>query len=176
MTSKSELRKQIRNAKRQFTRQQLGELSLSALSRLKADLEFQAASTVVLYYSLPDEVCTHRLIDEIKGKTILLPRVVGEHDMELRMYTGSGDLRMGSFSIMEPTGRLFTDYTAIDLVVVPGMAFDNHGHRLGRGKGYYDRFLAKVPRAHKIGICFGFQKLPTVPTEPTDISMDKVYC
>lgn len=108
------------------------------------------------------------------GKTILLPRVTSETDMELRLYTGPDDLSRGAFGIMEPCGVLFTDYSRIDLAVIPGMAFDRHGHRLGRGRGYYDRFLPLLPRAYKIGICFPFQLVDTVPTDPTDVIMDEV--
>lgn len=110
------------------------------------------------------------------GKTILLPRVTSETDMELRLYTGPDDLSRGAFGIMEPCGALFIDYSRIDLAVVPGMAFDCHGHRLGRGRGYYDRFLPLLPRAYKIGICFPFQLVDTVPTDPMDVIMDEIIC
>lgn len=73
-------------------------------------------------------------------KQILLPVVTGD-DLELRVYTGPGDLATGAYGIEEPTGALFTDYDAIDFIVVPGVAFDRNGNRLGRGKGYYDRLL-----------------------------------
>ena len=62
-------------------------------------------------------------------------------DLELRLYTGDDRLTEGAFHIDEPTGTAFTDYAAIDLAVIPGVAFDRRGNRLGRGKGYYDRLL-----------------------------------
>lgn len=77
---------------------------------------------------------------------------------------------------MEPTGELFTDYDLIDVAIVPGMAFDREGHRLGRGKGYYDRFLAQLPHIYKIGICFPFQLVDKVPADVHDILMDEVIC
>ena len=94
--------------------------------------------------------------------------------MELHLFTGDTDLRPGAFDIMEPVGQPVTDYGHIDLAVVPGMAFDAQGHRLGRGKGYYDRLLPRLGHCYKIGMCFDFQKVPSVPTEPTDIAMDEV--
>lgn len=126
-----------------------------------------------MYYSLPDEVQTHDFVEKWRGKkNILLPVVVGD-DLELRTYTGRQELSEGAFHIDEPTGRTFTDYDAIDLVIVPGVAFDNNGNRLGRGKGYYDRLLPRI-RAHKIGICFPFQLVKEIPTEPFDKKMDKI--
>ena len=75
---------------------------------------------------------------------------------------------------MEPDGPLFSDYDAIDVAIIPGMSFDAEGNRLGRGKGYYDRFLAQASSVYKLGICFDFQKVEHVPHTPTDIVMDEV--
>lgn len=166
----------MRAGKRQFTSQQLELLSLPVVSRLAAHPRFAAAHTLLLYHSLPDEVYTHRLLEETVGKTLLLPRVVSDSDMELRIYTGPSDLERGAFGIMEPCGTLFTDYDSIDVAVIPGMAFDRSGNRLGRGKGYYDRMLARVRHAYKIGLCFDFQVVGEVPTEPTDIPVNEVIC
>lgn len=171
---KSELRQLVRQRKRQFSQQQLAELSLPVLARLRPLLS--VASTVLLYYSLPDEVDTHAFLDELRsaGKIVLLPRVVDEGTMVLHRYTGRADLSEGAFGIMEPVGEPFTDYAAIDVAVIPGMAFDADGHRMGRGRGYYDRFLSSVPCIYKIGVCFDFQKVEAVPVEATDVSVDVV--
>lgn len=98
--------------------------------------------------------------------------VVG-NDLELRHYTGPEDLSIGAYGISEPTGELFTDYEEIDLAIIPGVAFDPSGHRLGRGKGYYDKLLPHIP-ACKVGICFPFQLIEEVPAEAFDICMDTV--
>lgn len=136
------------------------------------------AQTIMAYYSLPDEVNTHALIDELvaEGKTVLLPKVTGADTMELRRYTGRADLQEGAYHILEPVGEPFTDLSAIDLILVPGLAFDAAGHRLGRGRGYYDRFLHSKNRPYyvKIGVCFDFQKVDEVPVDAHDIAMDKV--
>ncbi len=190
---KQELRKEIRNRKRQFSQDQLGELSLSAISKLRKHPKVMAAHTLLLYYSLPDEVNTHEWIDELvtEGKRVLLPVVVNDKDMVIREYTGKHDLTEGSFHIMEPIGKLFPEekYPEIEVAIIPGMSFDDTGHRLGRGKGYYDRFLTKLrgmeenhcerkeadgTEVYKIGICFGFQKLQEIPFESHDILMDEV--
>ena len=78
---------------------------------------------------------------------------------------------------MEPSGGNFTDYAAIDLAIIPGMAFGSKGHRLGRGKGYYDRLLSQLtPKTIKIGLCFPWQRVDYVPTDENDVSMDYVIC
>lgn len=198
---KQELRKEIRNRKRQFSQDQLGELSLSVISQLRKHPKVRAAHTLLLYYSLPDEVNTHEWIDELvaEGKRVLLPVVVNDKDMVIREYTGKHDLAEGSFHIMEPVGKLFAeeDYQEIEVAIIPGMSFDDDGHRLGRGKGYYDRFLAKLrgtevdksgtevdksdtedknlgTEVYKIGVCFSFQKLQEIPFESHDILMNEV--
>lgn len=149
-------------------------LSAKALAALEARPAFRAASTVVLYYSLEDEVDTHAFVQAwSEKKRILLPVVKGE-ELELREYTGPQDLAVGAYHIEEPVGNAFMAYGEIDLIVVPGVAFDLQGHRLGRGKGYYDRLLPRLPHARKIGLCFPFQVVEEVPVEPFDIPMDEV--
>ena len=175
---KKELRQFIRNEKRQYSSSQLEELSLSVLSRLNGNEHLQRAKTILMYYSLPDEVNTHVYIDQLleRGKKILLPEVIDGENMVIREYTGKHDLKEGAFHIMEPIGSLFPEerYQEIDLAIIPGMAFDAKRNRLGRGKGYYDRFLQKIPQVYKIGICFPFQLIDKIPTEETDIKMDAI--
>ena len=128
----------------------------------------------MLYHSLKDEVDTHEFIRKwSRLKRILLPVVVGD-DLELRVYTGPDDLAIGAYGIEEPTGSRFTDYAAIGFIAVPGVAFDRNGNRLGRGKGYYDRLLPRIPAAYKAGICFPYQLVEEVPAEPFDIRMDEI--
>lgn len=147
------------------------------MCRLESHALFRAAHTVLLYSSLPDEVDTHTFIRRWEGrKRILLPVVVSDSELELRVYTGSSNMRRGAFNIDEPAGAAFTDYGSIDLAVIPGVAFDRHGNRLGRGRGYYDRLLAWLGRAGvpTIGVCFDFQKLDAIPAETHDIAVGEV--
>ena len=175
---KKELRQFIRNEKRQYSSSQLEELSLSVLSRLNENEHLQKAKTILMYYSLPDEVNTHQYIDYLLalGKKVLLPEVIDGENMVIREYTGKHDLKEGAFHIMEPIGSLFPEerYQELDLAIIPGMAFDENHNRLGRGKGYYDRFLQKIPQVYKIGICFPFQLVGEIPTEEADIKMDAI--
>ena len=196
---KEDLRREIRRRKQQYTPSQLEELSEPIIARLRPLLA--DARVILAYYSLPDEVNTHQLIDDLvaEGKTVLLPKVLDATTMELRLYTGPHDLAPGPFGILEPTGSPFHLSTfspfppSSEMVaLIPGVAFDALGHRLGRGRGYYDRFLSTmgtvpsvsseanyrgtVPsvRPRLLGLCFDFQKVPSVPVDPTDIPVDQV--
>lgn len=147
--------------------------SADILAALEAHPVFRAARIVLLYHSLKDEVYTHEFVRKWSSeKQILLPVVVGD-ELELRVYTGPHDLKPGAYGIEEPTGELFTSYADIDLAVIPGVAFDASGNRLGRGKGYYDRLLPHL-NAFRAGICFPFQLVEEVPAEPFDIRMDAI--
>ena len=176
--TKRELRQQIRAQKRRWT-SQLPELSEQICSKVLALASWQEAGTLLMYYPLPDEVDVRPLINEAfeSGKRVLLPVVKGE-ELELHLYEGEGSLKEGAFGIMEPTGSLFApeNYDGIQLALIPGMAFDRVGHRLGRGKGYYDRLLPKLKDTKLIGLCFPFQLLDEVPAESHDISVEEVIC
>lgn len=172
---KKNLRKNVRQLKSAYTPEQLVELSVEVIDKLKSHPRFQSAQTICLYSSLSDEVDTHGLIEELKcNKRIVLPSVEGD-DIVLHVYTGSDGLAGGEYGILESLGEVFEQFEEIDLVVVPGMAFDGYGNRLGRGKGYYDRFLSKVD-AYRIGVCFPFQYFESIPHDSHDICMDEVIC
>lgn len=171
--TKKEIRTSIKREKALYSREQLIEMSVPVISKLEQTFEFQKAKCILLYHSLPDEVCTHEAIERwSKQKTIILP-VVCSDNLELRRYTKTEDMHTGDFGILEPDNNTITDYSMIDLAVIPGVAFDSSCNRLGRGKGYYDRLLHKL-HCPKIGICFKFQYVDSIPAEPHDILMDKI--
>lgn len=157
----------------------MAHLSHTTCQHLLDDTRLQKAETVMMYYPLGDEVDITSVIEQFaaEGKTVLLPQVTGDTTMVLRRYTGKQDLQEGAFGIMEPCGDIFTAYDDIDMAIIPGMAFNEEGNRLGRGKGYYDRFLPLLPQdIYIIGVCFPFQLLPNIPTEPHDRKVDTVIC
>ncbi len=175
--NKKELRKLIAQRKAEHTTQQRRQLSQDVCCRVLSTPEWAEAETVLLYHSLPDEVDTAELIAAGvgQGKQILLPVVVGS-ELELRIYDGPETLKRGAYGILEPTGSLFPSprYPQISLAIIPGVAFDKDGHRLGRGKGYYDRLLPRLTGACKVGICWHFQLLDHIPTEDHDITMNRI--
>ena len=174
---KKELRRYIREQKRHFTPQQLGEMSLGIMSSLLAHPRVQKADAILMYHSLPDEVDTHSALDKLLAmdKKVFLPKVISDTEMTIHEYTGPDSLQPSEpYGILEPTTPEISIYNFQFVTVVPGMAFDREGHRLGRGKGYYDRFLSRIPNMYKIGVCFPFQLIDNIPFEPTDILVDEV--
>lgn len=175
MMDKKEVRKEIRRLKKLYLPEEKRRKSESVWEQVEQDEHFMQAEVVLAYWSMEDEVFTHDFVSRWAGKkTLLLPSVRGE-ELDIRYFDGAEKLVPGeAYAIPEPVGDLFGNWEKIDVILVPGMAFDAQGNRLGRGKGYYDKVL-KQTSAYKIGICFDFQFLESVPTEAHDVRMDKVY-
>ena len=157
-----------------FTATELLDRSALILCRLEDSPLFQAAEQVAFYHALPGEVQTAAFIERwYQQKRLFLPLVVGD-DLRLLRYTGPESLQKGAFGIWEPKpDGEEAEAGKIDLIIVPGVAFDGQCHRLGRGRGFYDRLLSSL-HAPKIGICFDFQLVPSVPVELFDHPMDYV--
>ena len=171
LPTKAELRKSVKTRIKNMTEEEKKKESEDVMMKLENTQQFKSAKTILLFHSLPDEVCTHELIEKYASKKkILLPVIDGEK-WHIREY--KGDLKTGEYNIQEPTGGNYYDYGSIDLVVVPGVCFDKDKGRVGRGKGYYDRILKEI-KAFKIGICFDCQLLSKVPAEEWDVKMDQV--
>lgn len=173
---KKELRQIIRQRKRQLSEAQRQELSVAVNGLLLNNHHIADAKVVMLYSPLPDEVDVSMLTERLRdmGKTVVLPVVTGEETMAARLYEGRSALVSGAYGINEPTSETNVDSSVIEAAIIPGMAFDRKGHRLGRGKGYYDRFLADTPYIYKIGVCFPFQIVDDVPCDIHDVVMDEV--
>lgn len=169
---KKELRSHIRSLKKQHTPKQLAGQSDIIMARLESNPHFMNAEVVMLYNALPDEVQTGSFIERWRDtKRIILPTVSGDDIIPVELAKET-TCKIGDFNIMEPQNSPYTG--GFDLIVVPGVAFDLKGNRIGRGRGYYDRFLCKHPNVRRIGICFDFQIVESVPTEPNDIRMDEI--
>ncbi len=177
MESKPVLRQLMRARKNASTQQEREQQSHEIMRLLEDHPVFQKAHVVLLYASLPDEVQTMGFISKWQGrKQILLPVVVGD-ELEVREYAVGASLEQSGYGIPEPhQGRVITDYSVIDIAIIPGVAFTKEGKRLGRGKGYYDRLLNQPTFSgiYKLGICFPFQLLPELPTSSHDISLNEI--
>lgn len=172
--AKQLLRKNITSKKKEYTNIELENLSNQILKQLEQTDMFQHASNIALYYAIKGEVQTASFIEKWKNKkNILLPVVTG-NDLYLLPYTGNNSLKTGAFGILEPIDTpAETSEKEIDLIIVPGIAFDRKRNRLGRGKGFYDRLLSTLD-VPKIGICFDFQLFANIPAESFDKKMDLI--
>lgn len=170
---KSTLRKSMRELTRALTPELRDTLSCKALERLTLVEAFEAARTVGLFMSLPDEVRTQEFVEALAArKRVALPVIEGD-DMRFEYYVPAEGVRTGSFGIDEPARGLLCPPEDMDVIVVPGVAFDRAGNRMGRGRGYYDRWLAAAPATIvRIGLCYPHQFLDAIPHEPHDIPMD----
>jgi 5-formyltetrahydrofolate cyclo-ligase len=140
--------------------------------------EFRKAKNVMFYIALKGEVNTEEMIKEAKkqGKTVTVP-VCCRDSFTLRpcILDDHAKLKLGPYGVHEPVEEKCIRPPDLDLIIVPGLAFDKSGNRLGRGKGYYDRFLSKLPsEIPSIGLAFDFQILSSVPTTEHDVSVTRV--
>ena len=137
--------------------------------------EFINAKTVFCYVSSKGEAGTHDLIRELLTiKEVVVPRCIDKEGNMIGVKINSFDeLKEGLFGILEPEMRVEFPKTKIDFAIVPALAFDCEGYRLGYGKGYYDRFLSDI-NPFKLGVCAKEFYLPSVPHDDYDVKMDSV--
>ncbi len=165
---------------RSYVKRQKAELDIEykhtaaseVFSKLEQVPEFIRANKILAYHSLPDELSTIEFIAKWSSyKQLFLPRVNGV-DLEILPYDAS-NLHTGAFNIEEPDGTEITSVDVIDLIIVPGVAFDLRGMRVGRGKGFYDRLLARTSVV-KIGVAYDFQIVDEIYADAHDIPVDIV--
>ncbi len=177
MVEKKELRSEIKRRLAAMNSQQLIEWSQQACRRLTESEWFGRAGKVMLFLSMPQEIDTTDAIHEAltRGKCVVVPRIDrGERTMRaVEIHGLDEEMETDTQGLRHPIRDVPVPEEQIDLVVAPGLAFDRHGHRLGRGAGYYDRFLGQPALRAKIcGFGFAFQVVPSVPTEPHDRTLD----
>ena len=163
----------VEQRRRILTKEEVAADSARIISQIEQMAMFRNARVVLMYYPVHNEVDLLPLLEKYKDqKTFLLP-VTHRHSMEVRPYDGEDMMRKGRLGIPEPQTETYKGH--IDLMLVPGVVFDHHCHRIGRGGGYYDKFLVKHPEAKKVGVCYAFQlKKHTVPHTFRDHKMDRI--
>lgn len=169
METKQAIRKQIFAARKACTEQQVEAWSREITRRTAAIPAFKRAERVLAYADYNHEVMTRFLIEEAwrAGKEVAVPKVVGE-DMVFYRLTDFSQLKPGYYGIPEPQEGEIVQWEEA-LMLMPGVAFDRKGHRVGYGGGFYDRFLEKHTEIQKVALAFSFQMVEEAPTEPTDI-------
>ncbi|MBI3329498.1 MAG: 5-formyltetrahydrofolate cyclo-ligase [Nitrospinae bacterium] len=178
---KRQIRRSMLTARRGLSEEERNARSLWVWERLRALPCYQRAQVMLCYMSFDKEVLTEGLIRQaiVTGKRVVLP-VVQAHHHTLALYEISHvehDVAPGYGGILEPRPEHRRPVAAgeLDLVMVPGVAFDVQGTRLGFGKGFYDRLLQEIPcDVPKLGVAFDFQVVPQLPRQPHDITMDGI--
>ncbi len=176
MTAKDDIRKTIKQRFLDSTDSERKLWSEEMCNKLAEDRRIMDAKYIMAYCPLKDEVNILPFLDHLNniGKTILLPEVMSAEDMILHLYDINTQMSKGALGTSFPSNEEFTDYELIDAVLVPGVAFTKDGRRLGRGRGYYDRFLKRLEGVYKRGVCFPYQIVEDIPTEIHDIKVDYV--
>jgi len=167
------LRTLLRTRRRALSPAEVTEKSRRVGEQLRAFPLFQQALTVVLYSADDNEVLTETIWQEAlrQGKVVYYPRISADRENLEFVRRHPGDrLTPGTFGILIPPGdELLSRLCETDLVLTPGVGFDRQGHRLGRGKGYYDRaFRTVLAGARRVALAYDFQVVPHVPVTPTD--------
>jgi 5-formyltetrahydrofolate cyclo-ligase len=175
MNTKTALRQRLLVQRATLTALEVYHKSVAITVHVCAMPAFRASQTVMVYMALAQEVQTGHIIEEARRqhKRIAVPVIQGPTLVAVELPPDEAALRRGPYGILEPVCTTAIVRPAdIACVLVPGVAFDQRGGRLGFGYGYYDRFLAQLPpTACYCGLAFGIQLLPCVPRRPHDICM-----
>lgn len=173
--NKQELRCAIRERKRAMTEEEIVERSNALAEKFYNSPAYQAASTIYGYLPYNQEVRTvpmlQRALDE--GKRVAVPKVYGE-EMRFIYLEDLTQVSKGYAGIPEPIADAPVAEDKQALVLMPGLAFDPQGHRIGYGGGFYDKFLAKEPHHPTLALCYEFQMQAHLDTEEFDIPVDTV--
>lgn len=172
---KSEIRGEVRHRIKELNPEQRALSAIKIFATIEHNTHFADAECIALFASMKDEVSTSYALKSWMemGKRIVVPRVEGDI---MRFYDYSPDkMQSGAFGIEEPTGEIEVPAQDIDLIIVPARAFTRRGERLGRGGGFYDKYMSLSGfRAYKIGIAYSVQIFDSLPCDTHDIKVDEV--
>lgn len=171
---KEEIRKINKTRRGEMSREEVNKKSKAAADAFLASELYKNAFEIMVYIPLGNETDTSYIIDKIHddGKKCIVP-ITNKETGEITPYylKKNAELKKGAFSIYEPVGARKADKKELDIIIVPGIAFDKCGARVGFGKGCYDRFLKDV-KVVKLGYCYDFQLSDEIPSKSHDIKMD----
>lgn len=179
MEKKKDIRKQILKIRDELVTEELARRSEKITKLVCNTQAYKEAGTILLYADYHNEVSTDQLFQDAisKGKKVFYPKVFGQ-EMEFYHVKDLSELKFGYKGIREPQEnpikRFFYKKQDNTLMIVPGVAFDTSGFRIGYGKGYYDKYLCNRGMIAKFALAFDFQILEKIPAEECDVKMDKV--
>jgi len=167
------LRAIVEQRRRMLSAEEVATDSERIIAQIEQMSVFREAKTVLIYYPIHNEVDLRPLLTKYGDKKTFLFPVTHRRSMEVRPYDGEDMMRKGRLGVPEPQTETFKGH--IDLIIVPGVVFDRHRHRIGRGGGYYDRFLADHLTSTTIGVCYEFQlKRHDIPHMWRDHKVDRI--
>ena len=169
--NKQALRLEFLKLRETLAPDQIHQLSLEVQQRVLTLADFQQAESVALYYPFRSEVETLEILAMAisQGKKVFFPKVSGQALHYIKV-TQPFSFQPGPWGLSEPPENEEAPLSHLDLIIIPGVAFDHQGYRIGFGKGYYDRSLKEF-HGCRVGLAYDFQIVPQVPTEPGDL-----YC
>ena len=172
---KKELRKAIRQKKKAMTPEEIEERSRKLGQLFRASQAYQDARSIYFYLPYNQEVRTVPMILAAleDGKKVAVPKVYGD-EMKFISISSLDGIAEGYMGIPEPVADGPVAHDEKALILMPGLAFDGEGHRIGYGGGFYDKFLSREPEHPTVALCYEFQMLPHVETESFDIPVDLV--
>jgi len=178
---KQEIRNMVKKRRNSMSENEVTTKSKIIIEKLMDTKEFKNADNIMIFLSFNNEVYTYNLIEKCiqLGKRVIVPYTVKDTYEIIPTVLGNieEDLKQTSYGYMEPKKEKLQpiDEKKIDLTVVPGLAFDKNMNRIGFGKGYYDRYLAKTRKdTKKIAVAYDYQVLEEIPSEVFDVKMDSI--
>ena len=176
---KEKIRRKIKDIRDTMQKEEVLEKSNQIKKRLFQMKKFNHAHTILFYISYDNEVYTHDMIKETlsKDKKVVVPVTdVKKRKLILSELKNWGDLTLGTYGILEPLEDRIQKVSPedIDIIITPGVAFDEYGHRIGHGMAYYDNLLKNMSKNLVIGLAFEFQIMQNIPTESHDIPVDMI--
>jgi len=172
---KAETRKMLKTARAKLSEATRLDYSNSITEQVVRLNEIKNARTIFIYISYATEVHTHELIKALlaAGKTLAVPKIVDSDFMEAESFSSWGDLVPGELGILTPANSKPCS-GPFDVALTPGLGFTLFGHRMGFGRGYYDKWFAQNKVNHKIALAFEAQLVEVIPVEETDVPMEKI--
>lgn len=175
MINKTEIRTKYKTLRKSI--QDKENKSLIITNKIINHSKFKIAQIVAIYMNNDDEVITKYIIEECfnQNKKVCIPKVCGPHEMNFFYITKNEKLELSKFNILEPNNNNIVSKNDINLMIVPGICFDQNGGRIGYGKGFYDNYLNDI-NPYKMGICFKEQLLinESIELSENDIKMNEI--
>ena len=173
--NKKELRKKILDLRSRLAADELKTQSQTISTRVTEEKAYEEAKNVCLYMPVRNEVDVSYLLKDAldSEKNVWLPKV-RDNDMEFCHYDENTELVSGEYGILEPSSEYMLEPDEGTLIIMPGAVFSCKGDRIGYGGGYYDRYLERYPVCKTIAVCYDFQLLTDIPSEPHDIKPQRI--